>query len=76
MACYEENRMAHKNPNHAPKADSAHYYKCGTCDHLHVALVDEDGDTHATAVMSYDMLRHMIEVINGEPSMGMGGHEH
>lgn len=68
--------MAYRNPNDAPKADTTSYYKCAHCEHLHVMLKDEDDNTLATAVMSYDMLRHMIEVVNGEPTMGMKGHEH
>jgi len=58
-----------RNPNDAPKADSTHYYKCDACEHLHVMLIDEDGDCIATAVMSRDMLINMLSTIDDEPTV-------
>ena len=68
--------MAHTNPNAAPKADSTRYYKCDGCENLHVMLTDEDENTIATAVMSRDMLLHMLEVVDGEPSNLGHNHAH
>ena len=68
--------MAFQDPNDAPKADHTEYYKCGGCDNLHVALYDEDDNCHATAVMSRDMLLHMLEVVDGEPSNLGHNHAH
>lgn len=67
--------MAHEDPDDAPKADHTGYYKCDGCSNLHVALYDEDDNCHATAVMSRDMLIHMLEVVDGEPSTSEH-HEH
>jgi hypothetical protein len=53
-----------KDPNDAPKADTTKYYKCEACTHLHVLLVDELDETIATAVLSREMLVHMLEVID------------
>jgi hypothetical protein len=65
-------RTVFDNPNDAPKADSTRYYKCDTCEHLHVILVDEDDRTLASAVYSRVALIHMLEVIDGDPTP----HEH
>lgn len=60
-----EDTMTYEDPNDAPKADSTHYYKCDHCEHLHMILVDEIGRTYVTAIISRDMLIHMLEVIDG-----------
>jgi hypothetical protein len=54
--------MTFEDPNHAPKADSTRAYKCSACEHLHVALVDEDGLFIATAVMSIEMLEGLLKL--------------
>jgi hypothetical protein len=47
-------------------ADHCRWYKCEHCDHLHVVLLDIDNDPIATAVLSEDMLKHMLAVVNDE----------
>jgi hypothetical protein len=58
-----------KNSNDAPKADSTHYYKCDACEHLHVLLMSEGNEPIATAVVSREMLIHMLNVIDDEPTV-------
>lgn len=57
-----------EDPNDAPKADSTRYYKCDGCAHLHVALVDKDDNCYVTAIISREMLVHMLEVLDEEPT--------
>ena len=60
--------MAFEDPNDAPKAERTECYKCGHCDNLHVALVDEDGLYIAIAIMSKEMLEGMLKRIDEPPT--------
>lgn len=58
--------MSFEDPNDAPKADHTTGYKCDHCEHLHVALMDEDDRCIATAVMSREMLEGMLKAIDDQ----------
>lgn len=57
--------MPHKDPNQAPKADYVQCFKCDSCEHLHVALMDEADRFIAIAIMTKEMLEGMLAAARG-----------
>jgi hypothetical protein len=51
-----------------PRSDSCRWHKCEACEHLHLVLLDEEDEVIASAIISVDMLKSMLEAINGAPA--------
>lgn len=59
--------MPYKDPNDSPQADSTHFYKCDSCEHLHVMLVDKRGKFIARCIISREIAENMLSCLNDEP---------
>jgi len=52
-----------------PIAYTTHWFKCGGCENLHIALVDENQMAICLAVISRKMLVNMLKTIDGPPTL-------
>lgn len=57
--------MSYENPDDAPRANSTQWYKCESCENLHIILLDENNESIATAVFDEDMLNRMLSTVKG-----------
>lgn len=52
--------------NDAPAARITEWYKCDSCENLHMILFNENDKVIATAIISKQMLIHMLKTIGEE----------
>jgi hypothetical protein len=55
-----------------PISDSIGWYKCSTCEFLHLRLYAKNGELMATSVISREMIENMLSTIDGPPTVIYG----
>jgi hypothetical protein len=59
--------MTYDDELEVPTADHMEWYKCKSCEHLHIRMFGEHDELQYTAIIHLEALEDMLRTIRGEP---------